>query len=706
MSSRLVRGCCPLDCQDACAWVANVEDGRVTGVAGSKEHPFTRGVLCAKVNDYHLRTYSSERLLHPLKRVGMKGQGFFERISWEQALEEIAARFSAIAREHGPEALMPMHDMGSAGVLQRRALMRLFHALGASRLHGSLCGAAGNAIVAAGHPIGFDPEEIADSELVLIWGTNLLTTAHHHWRFCAEARKRRGARLVAIDPRRTRTARICDLHLPIRPGTDAVLAAALARILVTEDLADLEYARSAAVDLDRLLEEIDPWTPEQSASVCGIRAEDIHELGRMFGHARPATIRAGIGPQQNRDGELYVRALSALAILGGHCRHRGGGLFLEAYPTLDNRAPERPDLSPADTRSLDRARLGEILTAQDLDPPVKGLMVWGTNPLVSQLDAEAVRRGLLREDLFTVVLEHFMTDTARHADIVLPSTTQLEHFDVQGSWGHHYVGANHPAIAPLGEARPHSEVMRGLAERMGLDHPALRESDQEIARSALPEGFDFDGLLATGWTKTFPPASDPTSRGPVLEIAIGLPGPDSPSLPGAGEPNRLRLLSPKPHFFLNSTFVNMPRQRTKEGSPTIEMNQADAAELGVNDGEDIFAETGLGMLRARVKITADIVPGAAALEGKWWWTESAEESPVVNRLGIGAWTPVGQSTYNDLYVTIRRPGGAQPNVKSIHSEGRQLDANLRPAAEFRDVNDLLGDETPTRETSEGLTLTR
>ena len=651
---RQVKGCCPLDCQDSCAWVAGVVDGRVTRVTGAKDHPFTRGVLCAKVNDYEARTYAPDRLLHPLRRTGPKGEGSFERISWDEALDLIATRFTGIIDSFGPEALMPMHDMGSNGVLQRRALMRLFHALGASRLHGSLCGAAGNALVAAGHPIGFDPEEIAESELILLWGANVLSTSHHHWHFYQLARKERGARIIAIDPRRTRTAERCDQYIAIRPGTDAVLAAGMAHVLVREGLADLGYARRVATDLDAYLAEVAPWTPDRVSEVCGVPEEVVVDLAREFGRARPATIRSGIAPEQTTDGEFYVRAISALAILGGHWQHRGGGLFIETYPTLDNGAAERPDLVKGSPRSLDRAHLGQILTDPHLAPSVQGLMVWGTNPMVSQLDAEAVRRGLAREDLFTVVVEHFLTDTARYADLVLPSTTQLEHFDVQGAWGHHFVGLNHPAIARLGEAKPHAEVLRLLAARLGLEHPALYETDEEIAASALPQHFDFEGLKTQGWMRASSPRPDLTSRGPVLSLATGLPPPTAPQLPGAMPRGMLRLLSPKPHYFLNSTFANMPRQRAKQGEPTLEMNMADAQALGLVDEELVLTENEQGTIAAVLMVTDRIVPGTVALEGKWWWTGSPEIAPVANRIASPNWTALsGQPTYNDIFVTVR-----------------------------------------------------
>ena len=510
---REVKGCCPLDCQDSCAWTAKVEGGRVAGITGAKDHPVTRGVLCAKVRDYEQRVTAPDRLLHPLRRVGAKGEGRFERISWDAALAEIAQRFRGIIAAHGAEALLPFHYLGTMGVVQRYAPLRMFHALGASRMHGGVCAASASALSAEGHPIGIDPEETGDAELVILWGQNVLSTCHHQWHFIEEARKQRGARVIAIDPRSTRTARQCDEHLAIRPGTDAVLAAAIGRILLTQNLADLELAALWVGDLDAYRAAVAPWTVDRAAEATGLAAEAIEKLAQDFARARPAQIRAGVAPQQTVNGEAFVRGLSALAILGGHWRLRGGGLSILSSAALDEVRAGRPDLIAGNPRSLDMARLGELLEGSAEPPPIKGLMVWSANPAITQIDGARVRRGLLRDDLFTVVHEHFLTDTARLADIVLPATTQFEHFDVQGAWGHHYVAVNQPAIAPVGEARSGGAVMRGLAHALGLNHPALQESDEEIALSCLPEGWTMEALKAVGMAQAFAAAAGAGAAG-------------------------------------------------------------------------------------------------------------------------------------------------------------------------------------------------
>ena len=641
---RSIKGCCPHDCQDTCSWVAHVEDGRVVRMTGASEHPFTRGVLCAKVNDYQTRAYAPDRLLHPLRRSGRKGDGAFEQISWPDAIGLIAEEFHTIIARYGAEALLPVNYLGSMGVVQRRALMRLFNALGASDQYGSICGAAGNVIEAEGHPRGFDPETIVDSRMIILWGANVLTTSHHHWHFIEEARRRHGATLVCIDPRRTKTAERCDRHLAVRPGTDRFLAAGLAHVMFEERLVDLEYAAVAA-DLDALRAEVSAWTPGRTADTCGLAADDIVRLAREFAAARPATIRGGVAPQQTEAGESFMRGLSALAILGGHWRLPGGGLFTEALPVLFDGRAACPELAPASRRRLDLARLGETLTSATLAPPVKGVMVWGTNPAVVLPDVARVRAGLARDDLFTVVVEHFLTDTARYADVVLPSTTQLEHFDVVGAWGHHYVSVNNPAIEPLGEAKSHGEIMRLLAAAMRLDLPALRESDEEIARAALPDTIDLETLKRDGWAKTFPPRAT-LGRG-TLRIS-GITD-DAPREIGT----ELRLLTPKSHYFLNSSFVNMARQRRSMDRPTLEMNAADAAARGLGDGQRVTVRNAQGELTAWLHVGDTVRTGVVSLAGKWWG-HPAETSAVANVLTPSTWSPGGQPAYNDTFVEVEQ----------------------------------------------------
>lgn len=638
MVSTHVRGCCPLDCQDTCSWLAHVVDGVVQRVEGARGHPITRGSLCAKVNDYEQRTYAPDRILHPLRRVGPKGEGRFEPVTWDTALDTIAQRFHEIIARHGPAALLSFDYLGSMGVVQRRALRRIFHALGASRQTGSVCGASGNVLEAEGTPRGFDPEEFVHSQLILLWGSNLLSTSHHTFAFMLEARRLHGARLIAIDPRRTITAARCDLHLPIRPGTDHILALAIGHVLLREELADCAFASRAAVDFKEYAAEASRWSPREAAELCGVPAQQIFELAREFGRARPAAIRAGIAPQQTIAGEQFVRSMSALAVIGGHWQLPGGGLFIEANPMMNEAAAGLPALG-REGRPLDMARLGEHLSGE-LDPPIGGLMVWGANPAVSQPDSKRVRQGLAREDLFLVVAEHFITDTARFADIVLPSTTQLEHFDVQGAWGHHYISANLPAITPLGQSKSHGEIMRLLAPKLGLHGTAFSESDEEIATSVLPAGVTLEDLKARGFIKSSPPRPAFGPGGITVRLH------EIPTRPQAPPPAGLQLLTPKAHQFLNSTFVNMPRQRAAEGGPTLQMHPADAAVRGLASGMAVRLQNERGHVSAVLHVSADISAGTVSLAGKWWNMGSG------NLLTSGTYSPGGQPAYNDTYVEV------------------------------------------------------
>jgi anaerobic selenocysteine-containing dehydrogenase len=432
-------------------------------------------------------------------------------------------------------------------------------------------------------------------------------------------------------------------------------------VLFAEGLVDTEFASSAVVDLGVYAEMVAPWEPERVGAICGVQPETIVRLAREFGEARPATIRCGIAPQQTRDGETFVRSLAALAIIGGHWQQPGGGLFVEANPLLGEQLAARPDLSPRTTRSLDMARLGEHLTSTALDPPIRGLMVWTHNPALTQPDAGRVRAGLAREDLFTVVVEHFLTDTARYADVVLPSTTQLEHFDIVGAWGHHYISLNEPAVEPEGEALSHGEIMRRLAPRLGLDHPALRETDEEIAAAALPDGVSLETLRETGWYKTEPPRPSFGNGGPHLSIAGDVP------LPPVADPGLLQLLTPKSHYFLNSSFGNMPRQRKAMKRPTLDMSAADATALQLHDGQEVEIANDRAAIRAWLRVSDDICPGVVALAGKWWG-RSDDGSAVANLLTASSWSPGGQPAYNETFVSVAgvhpapraRPGSQQP----------------------------------------------
>jgi anaerobic selenocysteine-containing dehydrogenase len=471
------------------------------------------------------------------------------------------------------------------------------------------------------------------------------------WRFVTEARKARGARVVVIDPRRTRTARAADLHLPVRIGSDVPLALAMGHVILAEGLEDTAFLAAHATGLDAYRATVAEWTPERAAARVGIDAEAIRELAREFAAARPAAIKIGVNVSANAGGSALVQAVAALTVLAGHWALPGGGLHAEAGPRLDlNRAAGThlagTHLAGGETRRLAMGALGETLTDPGLDPPIRALFVWGTNPAVVLPDAERVRRGLAREDLFTVVVEHFLTDTALYADYVLPSTTQLEHFDVVGSWGHHYVSVNLPAVEPRGESRSHAWIARELSRRLGL--PEF--SDEEIVREILPPGLSLEELMERGWWKY---AREKRLGLVRLDFAVVLPAEPPAEWP-------LTLISPKSHHTLNSSFMNMERHRRSEGRPTLQIHPDDAAARGIAEGDRVRIANERGEIAAWAAVTDELHPGLVALPGRWWFDPDGR-SAVVNvltpsRFGGEQRTPL----YNECFVEVTAGGSGSP----------------------------------------------
>src|SRR4051812_37410811 len=512
--SHIVRGACPHDCPDACAMLVTVESGKAVRVAGDPEHPFTRGFLCAKVNRYIERTYHAERLQYPLRRVGPKGNGRFERISWDEALNEVAERLNAIRQStDGPQSILPYSYAGTMGMIQGSSMdRRFFHLIGASMLDRTICSMAGTVgmRMTVGANIGADPEGIPESDLVLLWGTNTLTANPHLWPFVLEARER-GARIIAIDPIRTRTAAQCDEWIGIRPGTDAALALGMMHVLFDLGLEDRDYIAQHTTGIDHLRARAREYTPEHVSEITGIPSEIVVSLGERYARSTSAFIRVNYGLQRHAGGGMAVRTIACLPALTGHWKRPGGGVLLSSSANFEfnKTALSRLDLSPA-VRTINMIRLGEALTRPDAGvggPPVKALLVYNSNPGAVAPDRTEVMRGLARADLFTVVLEHFQTDTADWADIVLPATTQLEHWDIHFAYGHHYVTLNRPSIAPLGEAKSNSEIFRLLAARLGLDQAHFAEDDLGLIRQALDtnaeklRGVSLDSLLDRGWAR-------------------------------------------------------------------------------------------------------------------------------------------------------------------------------------------------------------
>ncbi|MDQ6705909.1 MAG: molybdopterin-dependent oxidoreductase, partial [Acidobacteriota bacterium] len=482
---------CALDCPDACSLLLNVDDnGKATRLRGNPDHPVTRGFLCAKVSRYLDREYAPDRLLYPQRRTGAKGEGRFERISWDAALDEISERLQSIADEHGSESILPYSYAGNMGYLNGSGMdRRFFHRLGASRLDRTICSAAGTAglMEALGYRYGTEPEQFTHSKLIIAWGANILGTNVHLWPFIVEAR-RNGARFYTIDPRQNRTGLLSDRHYAINPGSDAALALGMMHVIVRERLQDADYLAKHTTGFEDLARKIEAYPPERVAALTGIAVDDIVQLAREYATTRPAVIRLNYGMQRGERGGMGVRLIAMLPALIGSWKEIGGGFQLTTSGAFHvNRAGlERPDLQQKsklgrEARIVNMVQLGAALTNLQ-DPPVKAMVVYNSNPAAVAPNQNAVRRGLRREDLFTVVLEQFQNDTADHADILLPVTTFLEQTDLYFAYGHYHLQMARPVLEAPGECLPNNEIFRRLAARMGFDDPCFRETDDDMIR--------------------------------------------------------------------------------------------------------------------------------------------------------------------------------------------------------------------------------
>jgi anaerobic selenocysteine-containing dehydrogenase len=648
----VVRGACPHDCPDTCATLVTVEDGRATRIAGDAEHPVTQGFLCAKVNRYIERTYHPERLRSPLRRTGRKGAGQLAEISWDEALDEIASRLGEIARStDGPQAILPYSYAGTMGMVQGSSMdRRFFHLIGASRLDRTICSMAGTVgmRMTVGANAGADSEGVPSSDLVLLWGTNTLTANPHLWPFVLQARER-GAPIICIDPIRTRTAQQCDEWIPIRPGTDAALALGMMHVLFERGLEDRDYLERYTLGHEQLRERAAEWTPVRASYVTGLPVDTIVSLAERYGRARAAFIRVNYGLQRHAGGGMAVRSIACLPAITGHWRRAGGGVQLSTSANFefDRAALERPDLGPS-ARTINMIRLGEALTRDDAGvggPPVKALVVYNSNPAAVAPERNVVLRGLARDDLFTVVLEHFRTDTTDWADIVLPATTQLEHWDVHLAYGHHYVSLNRPSMAPEGEAKPNSEIFRLIAARMGLDHPCLGDDDLALIGQALASsspklgGVTLERLLERGWMRL----NLPTPYLPYAEGAFPTPSgkcelysarlaqmgldPLPTFTPPYESPERdpdlvkrypLTLISSPAHTFLNSTFVNIASLRRQAREPEVLLHPADAERRGIAAGMRVTVRNDRGAFLATARVEPAIREGVAWAPSVWW----------------------------------------------------------------------------------------
>ncbi|HEX4609491.1 MAG TPA: molybdopterin oxidoreductase family protein [Urbifossiella sp.] len=665
-----VRAVCPHDCPDTCGLVVTVDPGtgRAVGLRGDRDHPFTRGFLCQKVANYLDRVYHPGRVLYPMRRTGRKGEGRFERVSWAEAVRAITARFRAIAASaDGPQAVLPYSYAGTMGKLMYGSLdRRFFHRYGASLLDRTICATAGAAgcDVTLGTRAMIDPEAAVNARYIVNWGSNTSVTNTHFWKVEFEARKR-GARIVTIDPYRSPTAAKSDWWLPVRPGTDGALALGVMHVIFREGWQDHDYLDRHCVGAGRLRDRVlSEYAPERVAAITGLGVDEIERFAGEYARSRerfggPALIRLNYGLQRHGGGGTAVRTVVCLPALTGDWRHPGGGALLstsKAYP-FDDTFLTRPDLIPQGTRTINMTNLAEALHGELPGPPVRALFVYNSNPAAVCPDQSRVLSGLRREDLFTVVHDQFQTDTADYADILLPATTQLEHFDLHGSYGHLYVQANNAAIAPLGEAKPNTEVFRLLAREMGYEPELFEVSDEDLARGALGE----PGAETPAWG--VPPETArafagitlaDTRRGPIRlnvpadwapfaegrfptpsgkcelyserEARAGRdplphyrpPHEDPQTRPDLAADYPLQLLTPPVPAFLNSTFVNVDKQRASAGGVTLEIHPADAATRGIADGQPVSVFNARGRFRATASVGDAVKPGVVVSLGIWW----------------------------------------------------------------------------------------
>jgi len=730
---QMVKAACPHDCPDACGVLITVQDGRATRIQGDPEHPVTRGFLCAKVAKYLDRVYSPERVLYPMRRVGPKGPGgtkpsvpaqsdqAWQRISWHEALDEITSRFRSISREFGSEAILPYSYGGTLGALNGGSMdRRFFHRLGASQLDRTICSAAGEAGLKSvlGVKLGTEPEQFRHSKYIIAWASNIHANNVHLWPFIAEAR-RNGAKLVVIDPYRTRTAECADWYLPINPGTDAALALGMMHVIIGENLYDAGYVSEYTLGFEQLCDKVKEYAPARVAQWTGISAEDIRKLAREYATVRPSVIRLNYGVQRSEGGGMATRAVVMLPCITGSWKEVGGGLEMSLSGAADFNSAglKRPDLMHAalgrESRMLNMVELGRVLNEVN-DPPVKALFVYNSNPAAVCPNHQAVIRGLMRPDLFTVVHEQFFTDTTDYADMVLPATTFFEHKDLQKGYGHYFVQVSNQAIEPLGECQSNVDLFRALAERMGFEQQCFRESVDEMIDLALEsddpwmQGMTRERLELGRARMNFSAsgnrghASEPgvqdgpgeNSRFSQKQAELGQPGaeyflpfahggfrtpsgkaelycealkaqgldpvlefrPPSESrhVKSGGLP--LELLARKADNFLNTTFTNVPSVQELEQSGLLEISSPDARTRGIADGDRVRVYNRRGEIELRARVDGKVQPGVVSATLHWAKMTPGFQS--INSLTSEKLTDMGNSaTFYSVLVEVEKISG-------------------------------------------------
>ena len=689
----MVHAACPHDCPDACGVLITVENGTATKIQGDPKHPITRGFLCAKVAKYVDRVYSPGRVLYPMRRRSdvPKGSGSrsfedFERITWDEALDTIASRFRVISAEFGPEAILPYSYGGNIATLNGGAMdRRFFHRLGASQLDRTICATAGgDAIVTVlGKKLGTEPEQFRQSKLIIAWGANIHGNNVHLWPFIEEAR-REGAKLVVIDPYRTRTAKCADWYLPINPGTDVALALGMMHVIINENLYDTDYVAKYTLGFDQLRAKVQEYTPEKVSQWTGISVEDIVSLARQYATVRPAVIRVNYGLQRCENGGMAVRAITMLPCITGSWKEVGGGLQLSlsgAFP-LNNDGLERMDLMrtalgrPA--RIVNMSQLAMALKTMN-DPPIKSLFVYNSNPAAVAPNHNEVVAQLKREDLFTVVHEQFLTDTTDYADIVLPATTFFEQKDLVKAYGHYYLQVSDQAIEPLGESMSNFDMFKKLGQRLGFEEECFRESEDDAIDAALDskhpwmEGMTRDRLkseaqvrlnfgtddaylpFANGNFFTTSGKAELYSEGLAQQgldpVASFVAPKESRNAQNGNSRYHFELLGRKADNFLNSTFANLPKVRMMEDPSLLEINPADASAKGIRDGQSVRIFNDRGEVRLTAKLTDAVQPGV--LGARLDWAKHSAEGVNINALTSERLTDIGRgATFYSVLVDL------------------------------------------------------
>lgn len=624
---------CSLDCPDQCGLLVHKKDGKIVKVEGDPNHPVTKGGICNKVRNLTERLYDPNRLEYPMKRVGAKGEGKFERISWEEAITTITSHWKKLIQTDGPESILPYSFYGNMGNLTAEGMdRRFFHRLGASRLDRTICQAAGTTgyKYTMGGNLGTDPEDTIHTKLFILWGINAVSTNMHQITIAQKARKN-GAKIVVIDVHKNQTGRLADWFIPILPGTDGALALGIMHILFAENLVDENFLKEYTVGHEELRDHVVKYNPQIVSKETGVPVEDIYKLARMYGTTSPSFIRIGNGFQHHDNGGMNTRNIACLPALTGQWLVKGGGANKSnsGFLSYNETYLQRPDLLKKNTRVINMNQIGSALLEQE--QPIKSLYVYSSNPALVAPEGNKVRKGLEREDLFTVVHDLFLTETARYADIVLPATSSYENTDFYASYWHHYMQIQEPVIASYGEAKSNTDVFRLLAKAMGFEESAFTETDEDMIRGALEntnnpylEGIGLDELKEKKYVKAnikpLLPGKLPTPSGKIELYSTKMlndgysPLPDYTPLVEDGNFPFLFIPGPN-HNFLNSTFSNVPKHIALEKEPKLHMNAQDALEGNIHDGDEVRIWNERGEIVLKAAVGENVLPGVLVTQG-------------------------------------------------------------------------------------------